>query len=76
MRRTGRTTRLADYIIQQLFNYPGVSVKIVDHHHSSSACEHLCNIITRRLRLEHTGTDFEAKKEKNGDVTIKLVENK
>lgn len=50
--RTGRTTRLADDYIQQLFSEGFVVVR--DHHTSGrSGHEHLFSIIFNRLKNEH-----------------------
>lgn len=52
VRQTGRTTRLADKYIQQLFSEGFVEVK--DHHTSGrSGHEHLFSIIFNRLKNEH-----------------------
>lgn len=50
-RRSGRTTRLADLYIQQLFTEG--EVKITDHHPHHYAHEELARRILRRLQAEH-----------------------
>ena len=50
-RATGRTTRLADAFIQELFKTG--HIKIIDHYNSRDAHKRLFNIICRRLELEH-----------------------
>lgn len=52
-RWTGRTTRLADSYIQQLFSEGFVEVR--DHHTSGrSGHEHLFSVIFNRLKNEHS----------------------
>lgn len=50
-RRSGRTTRLADQAIQEIFKNGQVIVQ--DHHRTSVSSSALVNIITLRLALEH-----------------------
>lgn len=52
-RATGRTTRLADKYIQELFDNPGEWVGITDHYPSRRAYELLMMIICRRVAYEH-----------------------
>lgn len=51
IRRSGRTTRLADQYIQQLFEFG--EVKIKDHTNNRVSNENLFNIVKDRLRYEH-----------------------
>lgn len=51
LRRTGRTTRLVDQYIQDLFNNPGKWIVMQDHHDNGN--KHLFRIINRRLAIEH-----------------------
>lgn len=53
LRRTGRTTRLADQYIQDLFNNPGKWIVLCDH--ADGKVSHLSNVINKRLALEHPG---------------------
>lgn len=55
-RRSGRTTRLADHYIQLLFTWGEVEVE--DHTTMRESNEHLLNIISRRLSLEHPCMKF------------------
>lgn len=55
-RRSGNTTRLADYYIQQLFEFK--EVEVIDHHSGDSrstriANDCLMNVIAKRLWYEH-----------------------
>lgn len=50
-RATGRTTRLADAYIQELFKTG--NIKIYDHHNSQQSHKRLSKIIWRRLEIEH-----------------------
>lgn len=52
-RATGRTTRLADYFIQELFKNPGVFITITDHSDNKQSNDILTNLIQSRLFNEH-----------------------
>jgi uncharacterized protein (TIGR02145 family) len=58
-RATGRTTRLVDEYIQKLFNNIGGWVEIRDHHDSFDSHKRLCDLINRRIGIEHP--QFETK---------------
>lgn len=51
MRRSGRTTRLVDWAIQQLFS--GNTVTIADHHESFDNQKRLVKLVANRLQNEH-----------------------
>ena len=57
-RRTGRTTRLADKLIQELF-IEG-STTIIDHATTPNnmADSHLLDVVWRRLMSEHGGKEY------------------
>lgn len=57
-RATGRTTRKADSIIQQLFKNPDKWITVVDHYDSRQASKRLVDIIKRRLKIEHNAEIF------------------
>lgn len=50
-RRSGRSTRLMDSFVQQLFNEG--EVKIYDHHPLRNSDRHLFNRVLKRLYKEH-----------------------
>jgi hypothetical protein len=50
-RRTGRTTRLIDKYIQELFKKR--SVQVVDHNDTNNDDNHTLKILLRRLKTEH-----------------------
>lgn len=52
-RATGRTTRLVDSYIQELFNNKGSYIDIKDHYNSREADRILVNKIEKRLQSEH-----------------------
>ena len=52
-RGTGRTTRLIDSYIQELFNNKGSHIDIKDHYNSREADRILVNKIEKRLQSEH-----------------------
>lgn len=52
-RATGRTTRLVDYYIQELFNNPNKEIEIIDHHNTQQSNIHLTQLILRRMYEEH-----------------------
>lgn len=60
-RASGRTTRLADNYIQQLFEYPGEWVRIKDHFTELRADQTLCDKIYCRVQREH-GFDLETRR--------------
>lgn len=51
MRLTGQTTRLADRIIQDLFNFGGS--RVADHYGTNEADKRLLGIVKARLYHEH-----------------------
>ena len=65
IRHSGRTTRLADHFIQELFTKGEVQVR--DHWDEPRAHHYLVHIIVRRLEFEHLRTDFSIR-----GFTIKL----
>ena len=54
MRKTGKTTRLADQCIQCLFTNNKVAV--IDHHGTQESSFYLLGIILDRLENEHSET--------------------
>lgn len=72
-RASGKTTRLADFYIQELFTNKGTPVKIVDHSSGGedhNANRHLCGIIINRLFGEHAYQPFEYDKD---NTTITMI---
>lgn len=57
-RATGRTTRLVDYYIQELFNHPNSEIEIIDHYDNIKAHIHLTQMILQRLYAEHPRDKF------------------
>ena len=68
MRRTGRSTRLVDKYIQELFT-TGLAV-VLDHHHSNEADYDLLNRVAKRMSIEHSHVLFVTDKRK---CTITLI---
>lgn len=58
-RCTGRTTRLADYYVQQLLNNPNKEIEIIDHWDNIKAHIQLTTTILHRLFDEHKGIKIE-----------------
>ena len=54
-RATGRTTRLIDYYIQELFNNPNSEIEIIDHNNTRQSNIHLTQMILKRMYEEHRG---------------------
>ena len=52
-RATGRTTRLVDYYIQELFNHPNEEIEIIDHTNTQQSNTHLTQLILQRMYNEH-----------------------
>ena len=57
-RATGRTTRLIDYYIQELYNNPNKEIEIIDHYDNIKAHIHLTQMILQRLYAEHPRDKF------------------
>ena len=78
MRRSGRTTRIVDAAIQELFNKGEVIVS--DHHYDGReshilASEFAADTLIMRLKIEHSHVLFKiTKDEKIGLCKIKLLE--
>ena len=53
LRSTGRTTRLIDYYIQELFNHPFDTIEIIDHTNNQQSNVHLTQMILKRMYEEH-----------------------
>ena len=52
-RATGRTTRLVDYYIQELFKHPNEEVEIIDHINTQQSNIHLTQLVLQRMYNEH-----------------------
>lgn len=61
-RATGRTTRLVDDYIQQIYNHQGEWVKIADHHPSKQAAKVVFDKVCGRLKYEHSGDEFKVRR--------------
>lgn len=66
LRNSGRTTRMADQLIQELFTNGEITVQ--DHYNQDSAHHYLLRVIVRRLEFEHLNTKFKVK-----GFNIKLI---
>lgn len=53
--KTGRSTRLADYYIQEIFSKPNEAVEIIDHENTKESNMQLTRRIIRRILEEHVG---------------------
>ena len=71
-RATGRTTRLIDSYIQELFENINKHVIIKDHYYSKQADRYLMIRIHDRLKYEHPNVDFLCKIIDN-NYTIKII---
>ena len=58
MRKTGQSTRLIDYYIQELFNNPNTVIEIKDHYDTIKSNIRLTQLVLRRLYEEHSGDKF------------------
>jgi hypothetical protein len=61
-RATGRTTRLIDQYVQDIFNHPNEWQKITDHWqdmYPKRTSRHIFDKLMNRLRNEHPGEQFE-----------------
>ena len=52
-RATGRSTRLVDKYVQDLYDKKGEWLLVQDHYPSRKACEFLCGRILKRMQSEH-----------------------
>lgn len=68
-RATGRTTRLVDWYIQELFKWE--EVEIVDHHPNSYTNRFLTETIAKRIRHEHPHIKLNVRYE-GGDIYMKM----
>ena len=71
-RASGRTTRLIDKYIQELFTKKEVVIK--DHYRNAQADYFLSERVLRRLALEHSGIKVE-RINKDSDIILKLKDN-
>lgn len=53
LRATGRTTRIVDNTIQEMFNNPNEWVFVCDHYPTRLATVRVVDLIRRRLQYEH-----------------------
>lgn len=70
VRRSGKSTRLADQYIQDLFN--NGEVEVIDHTGNKESSEFLFKKVVRRLELEHRHVNLKLIPKKG---IIKLVLN-
>ena len=63
LRSSGRTTRLIDYYIQELFNNPNKEIEIIDHTTMTQSNIHLTQMILRRMYEEHRGSKIKVIKQ-------------
>jgi len=72
-RATGRSTRLADNYIQELFNNQNTWITITDHFGDKRSAGILSNRIVKRLKFEHGDSiDIKEQLSPNGYPTLKL----
>lgn len=64
----GKTTRLADYYVQEMFNNPGQLIEIVDHTEDKYDNEKLLTKVKLRLLNEHDNISIF---EKDGSLSVK-----
>ena len=57
-RQTGRTTRLVDFYIQELYNNSNKEIIIKDHYENNESNRYLLSRIKYRLEKEHIGDSF------------------
>ena len=61
-RATGRTTRLVDEYIQQIYNNQGEWVRIADHYPSKQADKVVFDKVCGRLKYEHSRDEFKVRR--------------
>lgn len=72
-RATGRTTRIVDEVIQQLYRNPGQWIALFDHYYESRSEHHLYNMIMRRMEIEHPHDVVEKRQGNISAVEIRLA---
>lgn len=72
-RRTGRTTRLCDAFIQELFQNVGKEIQIYDHYVTYSSDDMLTEKIINRLKLEHPHVKWKVRNG-NGSVFMSITD--
>ena len=71
LRRSGRTTRIVDNLIQELFTIGSIEFK--DHYYSDLSKERVGKIIRERLYLEHR-LDGDSREPVNGEKLFKTFD--
>ena len=61
-RASGRTTRMIDEYIQELYNHQGEWIEITDHWPTHRASDNILRKIIQRMELEHKTDKFEIRR--------------
>lgn len=72
-RASGRTTRIVDQVIQQLYRNPGEWVALYDHYYNGRSEKHIYNMVMRRMEFEHPNDVVERRQGKISSIEIRLA---
>lgn len=72
-RATGRTTRLVDEVIQQLYRNPGKWIALFDHYYDGKHEHHLYDMVMRRMSSEHPNDVVERRQGHISAIEIRLA---
>lgn len=73
-RATGRSTRIVDEVIQQLYRNPGKWIALFDHYYDGRSERNLYNMIMRRMDLEHPKDIVEKRRGNISTIEIRLAQ--
>lgn len=71
---TGRSTRIVDEVIQQLYRNPGKWIALFDHYYDGRSERNLYNMIMRRMDSEHPKDIVEKRRGKISTIEIRLAQ--
>ena len=73
-RATGRSTRIVDEIIQQLYRNPGKWITLYDHYYDGRSERNIYNMIMRRMDSEHPKDIVEKRRGNISTIEIRLAQ--
>lgn len=73
-RATGRTTRIVDEVIQQLYRNPGKWIALFDHYYDGRSERNVFNMVMRRMESEHPKDRIEKRRGNISTIEIRLAQ--
>ena len=73
-RATGRTTRIVDEVIQQLYRNPGKWIALFDHYYDGRSERNVFSMVMRRMESEHPKDRVEKRRSNISTIEIRLVQ--